>query len=356
VSRDSLFGDRIVWEGTPAIIRCPKGYLLLAVAFALVSVATLLFAIVVARALGLPANRLLFMSAWCASLAILVWRVPLWFRTRLAYAITDMHVIWKAGKMRRSIERSAITFARIRWNSEQSGTGDLILVRAVQTGALRRTLSLTLSDIEAPDRVWATIRGAEASDAMGDGERPLAQRLDAGERVLWTAGPIATPWGFRRALSAVAAVAMVLVAVRLVVRVAPSLSRVRSLLSSGLFVALVLGIIASILVVLLVAAFMGYDAVLRPYALRRATRYFVTDRRVLIRRGHEELSLDRKRIADAIAAPSSRKSQTLFLVLDGPRARSLAVSGAFEDAGSSELLPVFSSLEDVETPHALLVS
>jgi hypothetical protein len=353
---DSLFGERVVWSGKPAIMRCPKGYLLLAFAFALVSLATLLFAIVVGQALGLSPRRLLFMSAWCASLALLTWRVPLWFRSHLSYAITERQVIWQAGKMRRSIEREAISFARIRWNAERTGTGDLILVRAVQTGALRRTLTLTLADVDAPDRVWATIRGAETSDAMGDGERPLAQRLDHGERVLWTAGPIATPWDARRVFSAGASFAMFGLALRLAVRVAPSLSRVHPMLSGGLFAALVCGIAASLLLVLLVALFIGYDAVLRPHALRKTTRYFVTDRRVLIRRGHEELSLDRARIADAIPAPSARNSRSLFLVLDGPRARSLSVSGAFEQAASSELVPVFSSLEDAETPHALLVS
>lgn len=316
----------------------------------------MLFAIVVARALQLSSARLLVMSAWSATLAILTWRVPMWFRSRLTYTITDTHVLWKAGRMRRSIERAEVSFARIRWDSERPGTGDLILVRAVQTGALRRTLALTLVDIEAPDRVWARIRGAATSEAMGDGGRPLAQRLDDGERVLWTAGPVATPWSLRRSASALGSLVMIAFAVRMVFRVTPSIAKMHPLLSTGLFVALVAGIAASTLMVALVGLGIGYDAVVRPRALRKATRYFVTDRRVLIRRGSEELSLDRSRIADAIAAPSSRKSRTLFLVLDGPRARSLSVSGAFEEDAGSELLPVLSSLEDADTPHAILVS
>ena len=64
-------------------------------------------------------------------------------------------------------------------------------MRAVPTGALRRTLTLTLHDVEAPDRLWAIIRGVEPSAPLGSGERPLAQRLDEGERVLWSGAPLA---------------------------------------------------------------------------------------------------------------------------------------------------------------------
>ena len=45
-------------------------------------------------------------------------------------------------------------------------------------------------------------------------------------------------------------------------------------------------------------------ALVRPAMLARSTRYFVTNRRVLIQRGREELLLDRSRIAYVIATPA----------------------------------------------------
>jgi hypothetical protein len=89
--------------------------------------------------------------------------------------------------------------------------------------------------------------------------------------------------------------------------------------------------------------------------LARTTRYFVTDRRVLIRRQNEELHLDRTRIAYVIAAKArSKRLHDLFLVLDGPRARAFAPMGAFGGGDRTSLLPVFTSIGDPEAVGALL--
>jgi hypothetical protein len=99
--------------------------------------------------------------------------------------------------------------------------------------------------------------------------------------------------------------------------------------------------------------------------LARLTRYLITDRRVLIRRGTEELSLDRGRIADVIAAPlrgyaDDSTSQTgqglsdVFLVLDGPQARAFSPSGAFGERDGDKLVPVLSAIEDAETVGSIL--
>jgi hypothetical protein len=92
----------------------------------------------------------------------------------------------------------------------------------------------------------------------------------------------------------------------------------------------------------------------RPLRLARQTRYFVTSTRVLIRRGNEELSLDRSRIAYVIDAPA-KKLHDVFLVLDGPQARALAPSGAFGgDERDDALRPVFAAIDDAETVGAIL--
>jgi hypothetical protein len=81
----------------------------------------------------------------------------------------------------------------------------------------------------------------------------------------------------------------------------------------------------------------------------RETRYLVTDKRVLIQRGLEELHLDRSRIVDVIDAPAGEGVRNVFLVLDGPRARALAASGAFGEIDRGpNLRPVFESVEDAE--------
>ena len=91
-----------------------------------------------------------------------------------------------AGRIRRSIEINQISYALVRWSTHDASTGDLVLIRAVPTGALRRTLSLTLHDVEGPDRLWAIIRGVEPSAPLGSGDRPLgaaARRRRAGPLV-----------------------------------------------------------------------------------------------------------------------------------------------------------------------------
>ena len=157
------------------------------------SAVALAFAIVVATGLKLPVGGLLdVLGVVRAHRAPARGGLPLWFRATAKYIVTEKHVIWQRGRLRRTIERDAISYAVIRWNPKVPGVGDLVLERAVPTGALRRTLSITFADVETPDRLWAIVRGLTPSAPLGDGNRPLAQRLDDGERVLWT-GVAAAP-------------------------------------------------------------------------------------------------------------------------------------------------------------------
>jgi hypothetical protein len=237
--------------------------------------------------------------------------------------------------------------------------GDLVLERAVPTGALRRTLSLTLPDVEAPDRLWALVRGLTPSAPQGDGTRSLGQRLDDGERVLWSAFPRAARWTRRRTLASAMAALVAASAVLILVRTTPAVARVvrahaLSPLTSG---ALVAGVGVGVLLLVTVALTIAYVALVRPMRLARKTRYFVTDRRVLIRRGAEELHLDRDRIAYVISTPSGEDDsrRDLFLVLDGPQARAFSPSGAFGEPDAEERLrPVFTAIEDADTATELL--
>ncbi len=320
------------------------------------------FAIVAATALHASVGGMLFFAAWCATIALGAWQFPLVWRSRLEFLVTDTHVIWRRGPIRRSIERKAISYALIRWNPRVSGVGDLIVVRAVPTGALRRTLRLTLVDVEAPDRLWAVVRGVEPGAPLGDGDRPLGQRLDEGERVLWTAMPMASSWSLRRGATALLGLFAAGAAARMLFRAVPALRRVFGVhaLTAGTWATFVAGVALGAAILIAVALYVGYSAWIRPVRLSHATRYWVTDRRVLIRRGLEELHLDRARIAYVIDAPSPMVSGAFHRrvprPLDGPQARALATSGAFARfRGDDEsLTPVLGAIDDVETVGAIL--
>ena len=99
------------------------------------------------------------------------------------------------------------------------------------------------------------------------------------------------------------------------------------------------------------SAYLLYVSGIRSGQLVRETRYLVTDRRVLIERGREELHLDRDKVVDVIHTPVGDGLRDVFLVLDGPRARALAASGAFGELECSpSLRPVFRAVNDAGVP------
>jgi hypothetical protein len=356
MARDSLYGERIVWQGRCRAVTVPFVNKVMAVVGAVASAVTLCYAVVVAKSLNAPVGGMILLAAWCATVALGAWRIPIWWRSQVEYFVTERHVIWRRGPLRRSIGIGQISYALIRWNGAEPSCGDLVIVRAVPTGALRRTLTLTLADVEAPDRLWARVRGVEQSAPLGSCNRPLAQRLDPGERVLWSGVPLASAWTPRRAWMAVAGGALAATFVRSLAKSVPTLARVLRLhaLPPALAAALVGGAALGMLLLLAVSVGVAYAALLRPARLARATRYLVTNARVLIRRDHEELSLDRSRIAYVIDAPW-KKLHDVFLVLDGPQARAMAPSGAFGGEDRDDALrPVFAAIADADTVGEIL--
>jgi hypothetical protein len=362
LARDSLFGERIIWAGRPKVITVPGGYKLAALTLALMAIIATAFAILVASIHAKVGNLILF-AAWCSTLSLVARFGPAIWRSEIQYVVTDKHVMWKRGRIRRTIDRHAISYARIHWHPSVPGVGDLELVRAVPTGALRRRLSLLLPGVIGPDRLWAIIRGVPASGGAGDGQRPLAQRLDDGERVLWAARPMRgwrewIPTGTREVFTAIVGV---LVAVALVRELSGGTHAARRVLAAGLsarspaFVAMIVGVALTAVLLACVAVGLAYVALIRPARLHQKTRYLVTNRRVLIQRGSEELCLDRRRIVEIIDAPGQSGLHDVFLVLDGPRARALAASGAFGERDVEDgLVPVLHALADAEEVSQIL--
>jgi hypothetical protein len=363
VARDSLFGERIIWAGQATRVSTPSLFRGASVVLFILAAVSVSYAVALTLAVSvLPVATLVF-ALWCIALGFACVHLPRIWLSKVRYVVTEHHVISQRGPFRRTIERRSISFARIFWSQRSQGIGDIDLVRAVPTGALRRRLMLRLSGVSAPDRVWAIIRGQEDVAPTGHGERPLAQRLEAGERVIWSAQPRHTlraylPQGAREWALLGMAFFLCAVLVRMSVHAVPILFK---LIDAGLpvrsfaFGALLFGFSASMVLILAIAVFLVYHTLVRPGRLVRHTRYLITDKRVLIQRSHEELSLDRSRIVDVIDAPAGDGLSHVFLVLDGPRARALAISGAFgELARGPDLHPVFESVEDAEGARRIL--
>lgn len=365
MARDSLYGERIIWTGRPKSVRPSPLVRALAGLCFVTSAISLLFALVTSLALRVTPTGTVLFAFWTTALGIAVLTVPRMLLERARYVVTEQHVIVHFGPLRRSIQRSAVSFARIFWHADQPDTGDLELVRAVPTGALRRRLLLRLPGIAAPDRVWAIVRGAEDVAPLGHAEMPIGQRLDRGERVIWSARPRQTlrfylPHGQRQWLLMATSGFLIVIGAEMISRGFSTLAKVAR---GGLpylspsFVALAAGIFLAVALVLVVGGYIAYDTVIRPGKLVESTRYLITDKRVLIQRGVEELHLDRSKIVDVIDAPAGDGLRNVFMVLDGPQARSLAASGAFgELSRSPHLRPVFEAVEDAEGARRVLGS
>ncbi len=188
--RHGYDGEEILWTGGPKEVVTPPLFEATAwVAFGMAFVATA-FAFVRSMSLGQsPAPSLLF-AGWSITIGLLARSAPAWWASGAVFTVTMRSVIWQRGPFRRSIERSAISYARITWSARTAHVGTLELVRAVPTGALRRRLALRLEGLECPDGVLAIIRGAQSVATPGHGTLPIAQRLDRDERVLWAARPL----------------------------------------------------------------------------------------------------------------------------------------------------------------------
>src|SRR6185437_6609361 len=114
MARDSLFGERIIWQGRCRAVSVPFTQKVMVAVAAVVSAVTLCYAVVVAKSLDVPVGGMVVLAAWCATIALGAWRAPLWWRSQLEYLVTERHVIWRRGRLRRSIEIKQISYALFR--------------------------------------------------------------------------------------------------------------------------------------------------------------------------------------------------------------------------------------------------
>lgn len=356
MTSQSFHAEPHLWQGRPREVRAsPFMQLLGWLAYGL-GVVTMAFGIVRGVALGDWAPETLFFALWTVTLGALIHGIPVWWRSGASYCITRDHVIWSRGPFRRTIERTGISYARIQWSPRTSNVGTLELVRAVPAGPLRRQLALRLDGIESPDGVWAIIRDAHDVASAGHGDLPLTQRLDRGERILWAAKPLPSlraylPAGSNQWSLFAVTLALFATGIAIAFRTVTIFGRLTAAGFAGSrlpFYALAIGMGLAVCCVFFVGLFLVHNTLLYRARMLRHARYLISNKRVLIQCGREELHLDRRMIVEVIETPAGAGTRHLFLILDGPRARALASSGAFGEKldNPAELLPVFEYVQD----------
>jgi hypothetical protein len=356
MTSDSAYAGPVLWEGRPKEIRSSPIMRLSGLLAYGMGVITMAFTVVRGLGLGDWSKTSLIFALWSVTLGALIHGLPVWWHRGAYYRVTREHVIWCRGPFQRAIERNSISYARIIWSSRLANVGTLELVRAVPAGVLRRRLALQLQGVESPDGVWAIIRDAHEVAQAGHGASPIAQRLDRGERILWTARPIPS----LRSYLPVAGNQWSIVILTLlmfglgIVTTVRGLSIIERIAAAGIstasvaFTALVCGMSLAVISLFLVGLFLVQNSILYRARVLRHARYLISNKRVLIQCGREELHLDRRMVVEVIETPAASGTRNLFLILDGPRARALASNGAFGEKSdrNSELLPVFECVMD----------
>ncbi len=356
-----LPSEKVLWHGRPvqSAARDPAWWLATLLLFSFAVIAGLFAGLLLvaelpgARQIGLMA---VYLTLWATSVLI----APYFLHHRCEYVVTDRRVMWRRGRMTRWVDRHAISYGRIVWNHATPGVGHLELVRATPFGPLSRKQRLKLMHVAAPDRVYACIRGVEPSELLGDPDLPITDRLDAGEHVVWGGGPEGFMLGWRDVLTASLGVVVLWLAARygaqaggLLVDLEGLGLQVKSLTWLLLFSATGL----SFSVMAGVGATLVWHGILRARAMGRKTEYVLTNRRMLIRRGYTELSLDRRNIVDVAVVPVGDGCRHLYLILDAPEARALSDSGAMQPLSPARDLvpPVLYELRDTEPVCKLLL-
>jgi len=355
-----LPSERVLWEGGPRRdAPRSRGWRLVPALLVTVAVISGLFGALL-HSVGLPgASQVTFVCVYLVLTAIAVAVAPGILYGSSRYVVTDRRVMWKRGKIRRAVDTHGITFARIHWNRAVPTVGDLELVRSVPFGPLARQQRIKLHNVEAPDAVLARIRGEEPSVHAGDHTIELTDRLDPDEEVLWGASPDGHGIDWRDVLTTMFGLGVLFVGMPMAVRAAAVLARLEQHglpLVSGTWILMFIAMALTATLILTVGVGLCWHGILRARAMGKDTEYILTDRRLLIRRGRTELSLERGRIVDVAETPGWRGLTNLYLVLDGPEARALADSGAMSVITPSRdaMMPVLFDLEDPQDVRSLL--
>jgi hypothetical protein len=357
-----LPSEQILWQGTP--VRRVSRDLLWRVGPLLVSAMALISGLFSAllHATALPGVRqMAWVAAYLTVLAAVFWLAPHFLHDDNEYLLTDRRVLWRRGNFQRWIDRQGLSYARVIWNGVTPGVGHLELVRATPFGPLSRKQRLVLHNLHAPDRVLSRVRGVEPMAQLGDPDLALTDRLDEGEEVVWGGSPQGFLLGWRDLLTGALGAVVLTMGLRYGARALAMivyLERTGLPVRSATWLLLFLATALSWSVISGVGAWLIWRGFIFARAMSRETEYLLTSRRVLIRRGRTELSVDRQAIVDVAVVPVGLGCRTLFLILDAPGSRALSDSGALMPLGPARDLvpPVLYELRDAERVCELLLS
>jgi hypothetical protein len=327
-----LPSEKVLWQGSPELgVPRDRRWYVASFMFLAIACVVALFAGLL-HAAGVPAVRsTTLLACYMAVTGIAIALLPRYSLDPCRYLVSDRHVIWKRGGLRRTLDRKSITYARIHWHRSVPGVGHLELVCAVPFGPLARRQRIVLHDLRAPDRVFALIRDVEPAPFSGYGDVQLTERLDQGERVLWGAGP--EGWRLGRSELLTAALGLFVIGAALIYgyRTGSFLVQLEAVglpVHSAIWLMYFLAMTISFVLILGTGAFLLYSGLWGAREDGSRTEYIVTESRLLIRRGRTELSVDRRRIVDVASAPLSAGLYNAYLILDAPNARALDDSGA----------------------------
>lgn len=353
--------ERVLWNGH-AMAGVPRERMwqlapALVLGFAAVSG---LFAALVFFARLPGVQGLVTVTAYMTLFGVALWLLPRFLFGGAEYMVTDRRVLWKRGRLRRSMDRHAVTFGRIRWHRSVTGVGTLELVRAVPFGPLARQQRLTFTDVQSPDVVLAIVRGVTPSPTAGDSDVPMMERLDPGERVVWGGRPEGWLVGWREVGTALLGAIVLGIGMfrgHRLVHVIIGLEDAGLKVGSREWLLLLTASALGWAITVSVGVGLVWYGLVRARRLGLQTDYLLTDQRLLIRRGKTELSLGRSRIVDVADVPAMGGLHHLFLVLDAPESRALSVSGALGPVmpPRDKVPPVLFELRDADRVKRLIL-
>lgn len=356
-----LPSEHVLWHGGPVrgLTRRFR-WRLPPILFGVLAADTALFAGLLYAADIHALRSTLSMVAYLSFTAIAFYVAPFFLLDPCEYLVTDRRVLWRRGRFRRTMDRQAVTLARIAWHPTAPGVGNLELERAVPFGPFQRTQRLVLHEVRAPDALFAILREVAPSERAGDTDVKLADRLDADESLLWGGGPehVAPDW--REWSTAIAGVALIAFAGFYEWRMASQLLGFEMLgmqVRSWTWLFFFTSTFLAFGTVLTIGGYLFWYGLFRSRAMVRDTEYLLTERRLLIRRGRTELSVDRRRIVDVAQEPRANGLYTLFLILDGPDARALGDSGALGSVtpAKNSVPPILFEVRDPERVRRLIL-
>lgn len=357
-----LPSEQVLWRGgpRPGVPRDRVWHIATGLTLALALVAALFAGLLMDAALP-GARSMAFVSAYLCLMALGIYSIPRQLRDPCEFMITDRQVIWRRGLLRRTLERNAITYARIHWHRSVAGLGHLELVRAVPFGPLSRRQRILFHDVEAPDRLLSLIRDVDPAEHAGYCDVRLTDRLDSGEHVVWGDGPAGLRLGYSEMVTAGVGVLTIFVGLFYAYRtglVLVSLEELGLSVHTTKWLLLFLVIVVSGTVMLGTGGYLVWNGMWGAREQGSHTEYLLTNSRLLIRRGLTELSIDRRRIVDVADLPTSSGHSNLVLILDGPNGRALDDSGAmssFSGPPRAAVAPVLYEITDPERIRGLLL-